>query len=377
MIHRFHDFFTPEMIGFLLKILGGIVALVSGIVGLVGKDNYENGHLTWKGGMAFIGVILGSFITLASTVVDFHKDQSSAAEAKKKSALLMQSIQRGLYPMRGVQVDLAIQLSENAVKVTRFEDGFSTLNAEAQDCNHDFPKLVCLEFGSNPKIQQFEIGDTSDKYPQQGTRARTLLDSMGVLISLVHIERNGQQSAYQPIGRVAIGANAMTWHPVIRYTPHNPPGQRIVIEVSGVYIPNNALSNSHTYSLVDFLPGAIVVRSDFDKLSICNSLEDQQSCFNALSQSTLATFSMTFAFPASFTMNSSGYENALDCARGYQALLFKTDTEIDSLNKGGIVNLLNSNDNTEEKNKLCASVAQLNKVRVVYGRPNTSITEEK
>jgi hypothetical protein len=106
-------FFMSSTFGFVLKLLAGVAAAAFGILGIGAKTRDDAGHLRREGKIALIGILVATLIGGVSTVYDFVTAQKTAEVERRKSERLMLSVQRGIYPLRGMKLGFYILMKED------------------------------------------------------------------------------------------------------------------------------------------------------------------------------------------------------------------------------------------------------------------------
>jgi hypothetical protein len=144
--------FASPTVGFLLKLIAGVATAGFGILGIGAKTRDDSGRLTKEGTIALTGIVLSAFIGAASSVYDFTSAQRSAADERKKSERLLLSVQRGIYPLRGITGDVAIRFKNDFIGLAKYRSLLrnSLPAASPSPSPGSVSSVVCLRCPSDP-----------------------------------------------------------------------------------------------------------------------------------------------------------------------------------------------------------------------------------
>lgn len=106
-------FFTSPLFGFLLKLLSGLAAAAFGLFGIGTKTRDDNGKFTRDGRIALIGVLVAGVIAGTTSIYEFSVGHEKDRQEHLQSQRLMLSVQRGLYPLRGVSGELRLTFTQD------------------------------------------------------------------------------------------------------------------------------------------------------------------------------------------------------------------------------------------------------------------------
>lgn len=183
--------------GLWTKIIAAIGAAAFGILG-VGKDTRLAGKLTRTGWIALIGIVVSGELALTSTFSD-------AISGEKKDRLLLVSVQRGVYPFRGLTLWMEVPLDKDfygleAYKAT-LRNAFPVSADEARKGTPAHPLEIPEAGGLHP------VPAGSRLFPAQGSPVYTIISNLTLDLLLFAYNDHPtppQSSKYTFLGRTVI-----------------------------------------------------------------------------------------------------------------------------------------------------------------------------
>ncbi len=185
-------FLTSSAFGFVLKLVAGIATAGFGILGIGAKTRDDAGRLTSEGKVALIGILISAIIGGASGVYDFVSGQRAAEVERQKSQRLMLSVQRGIYPLRGITGDLVIGFRQDFLGLADYK---TTLRKAlpAHGCT-ETPEYYCEDDNDSGTV--WAIPERSPLFPRRNSAVRRVLDQLGVSVSLVSAHEGSARKPY-------------------------------------------------------------------------------------------------------------------------------------------------------------------------------------
>lgn len=133
------DVFANPLVGFLLKMVAGIATAIFAYIGLGRDARKPDGTLLARGRVAIIGIVCGCLLGLTSVLYDYFSAQKASREEKEKSQRLLLSVQRGIYPLRGINATFTIQLNQDFVGLAEYKAAVEKAVNADRDCVHPSP----------------------------------------------------------------------------------------------------------------------------------------------------------------------------------------------------------------------------------------------
>ena len=143
------DFLKSDTFGFLLKLLAGIAAAGFGIFGVGIETRDKDGKLTRYGRIALIGIICAgvlAVLAVATSTYELVTGQQKAAQDRLKSEQLMLSVQRGLYPLRGMRFRAQIKIDDSFIGVREYKESLKTRIRQNRFCMNESVSLRLKSF---------------------------------------------------------------------------------------------------------------------------------------------------------------------------------------------------------------------------------------
>lgn len=248
------EFIKSDAFGFLLKLFAGLAAAAFGILGIGAKTRDETGKLTRSGWIALAGILMAGGLAVSTNVYEFVSEQQKARAERRKSERLMLSVQRGIFPFRGITVTFTLMISADSDLSRAYSQHIQEiinggLNCQySQDCYIDIHGL-------------YHIPSTSRLFPRD-SRLRALINNCGVRFQLLKEktppDRRGLHE-YTKLGafRFTLGEKApRNWSMIFKRTEPN----FFTLRVDDYELPDSLPISSDVYSLVELMPGAIAAR---------------------------------------------------------------------------------------------------------------------
>ncbi len=354
------SFLQHPFVGFLLKLFAGIAAALFGILGL-GRDvrNKDDIKLTPKGRVALIGIIVAGTLGSGSVIYDYFSAERTAADEKLKSERLLQSVQRGLYPFKGMRTDFTLYFTKDFEGLTEYKHLVRSEVMKDPQCKHS--NRYCYGSGADG-VYLYSIDPKSPIFPKPGSPVRTVLEHVGLYV--------------QPFKRVqdpAAGANVFKFSPFDGFAvgvsdpqteqwslQYDIKSDFVALDVRDVKVPDDSLNKTGVLSLVDIIPGAMISGpTELGVNQMCDTLHlVPADCRQYIEQPLYGGMKIEvayfkFPYPKSYTF---GLQNELHCQSVPTQLIgsfFPHD--IDASN---FLNEVGGSTSDDDKKLLCEGMAR-------------------
>jgi hypothetical protein len=261
---RYTKLVESPSFGLATKVLAAIAAGGFGLLG-VGKDTRIAGKLTPTGWIALVGIVVAAEFALAATLSDYSASKTKDEQELKRSDKLLSSVERGTYPFRGIRANITIPLVREFYGL----EAYKTTLREAY--RPDMPPGHKGTFADPiPLIDTtgwHPVPSRSPLFPRKQSSVYNLINNLSLHVILFKGGQDplhGKTRTYKYAGHIVIG-----WSPKAyehEWLAYNSKTDALVFHVDGLRISNDVLNEANTYSLVDFVPGAIAVGLSFEDI---------------------------------------------------------------------------------------------------------------
>jgi len=299
-------FFESPLVGFLLKFLTGLAAAIFGIVGLGKNARDKKGNLTPIGKTARWGIILAGLLAIATSIYDFASGNAKDNAERQQAQELLRSVRRGIYPMRGMTVDISIPLKPDFKGLTQYK---STLRSH-------FPKSNLQALNGPPPIPLaatvFPVKKSSPLFPQPGSPVFEMINGLTIHVVPLAVDtdkrptKKGEPAFYKPLGSFEIyWLNGLPPETSLVY---NYSFNTLSFEIHDWPV-GDAVITGGAHSLADIVPGAIAVAVTMSNSdAVCKSLSiAEKDCEAALISLTKAmaveAVHFSFTYPKVLWLN--------------------------------------------------------------------------
>jgi hypothetical protein len=263
------DFLTSETAGFLLKLFAGIAAAAFGMLGIGTKTREDDGKLTPSGRIALIGIVVAGLLAIGTSVYDFATGQKKAKEGREKSERLLLSVQRGIYPLKGISGEVRIEFTNDFVGAAEYKAMLRGKLPTTKGPCTDGKDYFCYE--SDDDGNTYGIRERSALFPKRGSPVEIVLRSIDIDVSLIQPKAGLGNQHFNRIGFFSFQlSKADPKSAVITFKPATGVLQ---YEVEHFRIPDTIASESSVYSLIEVFPGFIEVSSGFSHPFLCELLK--------------------------------------------------------------------------------------------------------
>lgn len=261
MLHNFVTWLTSPLVGFLLKLLGGLAAAAFGVLGVGVKTRNDNGELNRNGWVALVGILVGGVLAVGSSVYDFIGGQKKEADDRLRQERLMLSVQRNLYPMRGLKAEGEISLSGDSI-IDAYKHLIRDTVSRDPFCKSKRSGFECSPFRSPGSVHpDYLIGSDSPLFPGDKSEMAGLLGQLYFLVRLAAQHGPSVEGDDRPratfLGSFEVDLRdaprkfiGLTY----KYDSNN-----LVLSAFNIPIEDDFVAVGGAYSLVDFFPGFVVV----------------------------------------------------------------------------------------------------------------------
>jgi len=328
---------TSPAFGFCVKLLAGIAAVGFGLMGVGAQTRNDDDSLTTKGWVALVGIVVSGALALASVTYDYFVGQRAAKADAQKSQRLLLSVQRGIYPLRGITADFAVKMVRDFTGLAEYKAQVRKKVSSNRTCQRT-SDFSCDE--DPDEKTTYVIPSSSSLFPKTGSEFRKVIDniSLEVLIFRKTAPDSGKIE-YKRLGsfNVDLGRKAPDdWNLEYDYNSDS-----LFLNATGYRVPDDAPIGSHVYSIVDFVPGLIAVGNSRTWTKTCSQAGgcDFQQFIKFMSDLRsgleIATATLSFDYPKQFSLNkySSPFGDvaAMECRNNDgNYLVLKTPDDIDS-----------------------------------------------
>jgi hypothetical protein len=273
-------FFTSPLFGFLLKLLSGLAAAGFGLFGIGTKTRDDKGKLTRDGRIALIGVLVAGVIAGTSSIYEFSVGQEKDRQEHLQSQRLMLSVQRGLYPLRGVSGDLRLTFTQDFAGLTPYKEILrQQLPPPHQKCKptQDFS---CFDEDEGGNV--YGIPEKSRLFPKQESLVGTILNGLGLGFRLVKLGPGNGDPNYNLIA--SFDFVLRDGIPKDRMLTFSPGSGKFGYVIGHFDIPDERTTRATVYSLVEVFPGFISASMDVDRSFDCDATKKLgvPDCFDTI-----------------------------------------------------------------------------------------------
>jgi len=272
-------FFISPLFGFLLKFLSGLAAAGFGLFGIGSKTRDDKGKLTRDGKIALIGVLVAGIIAGATSIYEFSAEQEKDREEHLRSQRLMLSVQRGLYPLKGVSGDLELTFTQDFAGLKSYKALLRQRLPPAHQKCHPTEDFSCYDEDDG---NVYGIPETSRLFPKPESLVGIVLNGLGLGFRLVKLGPGKADPNYDQIG--AFGFILGEAKPKDRMITFNPGNEKFGYGVRHFEIPDEDTRAAKVYSLVEVFPGFISATADLKDRLVCDATKKRgvSNCVDAI-----------------------------------------------------------------------------------------------
>lgn len=341
-MNKLITYLTSPTFGFFLKLFAGFAGASFGILGLGTKARDGNGKLTRNGRIALVGILLAGSLGISSLVYDYVVGQQRARSERQRTERLMLSVQRGIYPLRGVKVSFEMELGSDFEPLARYKRDLRDRISRDRDCQRTRPGFNCYgTYGTDDDetVYSYRIYSSSPFFPKDPSPILKILKSLYISVGIYkstsmdeNINHGGDQLTY--LGRFFVKCKDPSKDGWLTYDYER---NSITFGVDRCAMSDADVAEAGVYSLVDFFPGAIEALAISDN-AFCNDLRlNGDPCNNVIAglnnELRLRNLNFEFSYPKSLSLYEGGI--AVRCTTtwgNYLALRLPADIEwLDSL----------------------------------------------
>ena len=329
---------TSPSVGFLLNLFAAIGAAAFGVLGIGAKTRDHNGHLTRNGWIALIGLLVAALFAIGKSIYDFKTGEDTALAEKKRNERLMLSVQRNLYPMRGLKATVNVSLDGDD-SIAQYKKELRKRIAEDPFCKHEHSGFDCSPLPPpKPQHPQYAIGSGSGLFPDPKSAMGLLLNDLyfGVWI--------GKRP--DPV-RISVDKKGLgTFEVDLRDVPqkntlfvYDYDKDILTLQAFDIPVKDEWVAKAGAYSLVDFFPGFFGTSGGVGG-DLCSKRKlDAEACSEVTGSLERGfrpqTFSLTFPYSKSINLDS---RNASTCQINHEwYLVFLTPDDVDEIDEFGRV----------------------------------------
>lgn len=262
------DFFTSETAGFLLKLFAGIAAAAFGMLGIGTKTREDDGRLTTNGRIALIGIVVAGVLAIGTSVYDFATGQKKAQEDRKKSERLLLSVQRGIYPLKGISGEVRMRFTKDFVGAAEYKTMLRGKLPKTKGQCDSGKDYFCYHSDNNGDT--YGIREGSALFPKRGSPVELVLRNIDIDIMLIQPKAGLGNKHFNRIGFFSFQlSEASPKSAVIAFKPAT---GALEYEIEEFRIPDKVASASGVYSLIEVFPGFIVAGSGLSDRLLCSEL---------------------------------------------------------------------------------------------------------
>jgi hypothetical protein len=337
---------TSPTFGFLLKLLAGLGAAVFGILGVGAETRDDNGRLTRTGWVALIGIVIAGVLAVSTSVYEFVTGQEKERAELLRNESILASVQRNLYPLHGVMASFQMQTDYNSVEVTQYKKILHDQISQNRQCKGSVG-FTCYGVGVEGTYVSYRIYSSSRLFPRPGSELREVLENLYVYVQLFKREPKKDATSTDSKPFKYLGRFFVDWReglPKKVWLEYDLDKNSLAFGAENYPVKDEEVSTAGVYSLVDFVPGAVVATPEVSDDRLCERLHlDVDTCrtkvLDSLAQRVaLQTLQLKFPYPKSVTMDAGG-SFSVKCANGGPgySLALQLPENIEAIDSLGII----------------------------------------
>ncbi len=280
------DFFTSSTFGFLLKLLSAMAALGFGIVGIGTETRAPDGKLNRNGWIAMIGIVIAGLIAVSTSIYEFTSSQQKEKEERAKSKRLMLSVQRGIYPFRGITASFNLKIDQNFEGLAPYTATLRSAIAKMQSCEQG-KDIYCYGF-DDKKPYAYRILSGSPLFPKSDSAVGIVVRNLVVRLNLFKVANanDAKVRQYKRVGQLT--ADLSDHAPEEWALIYDTRSGHIELEVDRFQIADKEVIRGNAYSLADVIPGAVIASPDYTDARLCYALEQKGLSMDKCAKNVLA-----------------------------------------------------------------------------------------
>ena len=307
------EFFASSTFGFLLKLAMALIGGFFGLLGLGTKTRDDAGNLTRHGKIALIGLLSSVVLAVITQVYEFYVSQRKAeadrvlAQAELvRASKLMLSVQRGIYPLRGIRADVEIELPRDNPAFAEARQQIRRGVSTDRECEQQVAGVHCLGRSlADNKIFSFIIDASSSLYPRPDSDALQIIRYLQLFVALYRMRANDVgEPTFQYLGRFWID-----WHDgtVLKGVEliYDYPHDALSLRIQKLNVSDNEVAGSGVYSLADITPGAIAAKVMIWDDMLCEQVSDEKcrELLKGYEQTKASDLRLVFSYPKSIWLH--------------------------------------------------------------------------
>jgi hypothetical protein len=201
-----------------------------------------------------------------SGIYDYFSAQKTALEEKQKGDRLLLSVQRGVYPLRGMSGDVTFGLKKDTPELSEYFALLTkTLPKDAKTCVPSKPRYDCGK--DDDGTIGYLIKADSPLFPKQNSQAAKYLNRIGIYLEFVKLNPAGSKSQYSDAGGFYAPIDNVATSGIL----FNPANGHIEYDVRRFTIADTWSVKSGIYSFVEVFPGFVATAPAILDQSICET----------------------------------------------------------------------------------------------------------
>jgi hypothetical protein len=263
-------FFASPLFGFLLKLVSGLAAAGFGLFGIGTKTRDDKGKLTRDGWIALIGVLVAGIIASVTSVYEFNAGQEKDRQESLRNHRLMLSVQRILYPIKGISGDdLELTFTQNFSGLESYKASLrQQLPPGNQKCKST-ADFLCYDEDDLGNV--YGIPATSRLFPKADSLVGDVLSGIGVDLAFIKLGSRYPNLNYDRIGGFGFSLQSARLNDrMVTYSPGN---DRLGYAVRHFEVPDKATRTASVSSLIEVFPGFISATASVDR-SVCDATKN-------------------------------------------------------------------------------------------------------
>jgi hypothetical protein len=359
-VNRLLAYFTSPTFGFFLKLLAGLATAGFGMLGIGTKTRDDNGHLTRGGRIALIGIIIAAALGIGSLVYEYAGGQEKAQADRRRSERLMLSVQRGVYPMRGLKVALEMDLAGDFARIAAYKKRLRDEVSRDRECKSAGSGFQC--YGSDEKgYYLYRIDASSPLFPRSSSLEGHILENLYVHVSFYQLPGNGDSTHSQAMKY--LGRFFVHWReklPGQAWVAYDYNNNSLRFGTADHSISDAEVSTAGIYSMVDFIPGIVVANPQVTGSRLCEQLglateACSEQVLTPLNNSlSLREISLVFPYPKTIRVQE-GIAIRCDTGRG-KNLVLRLPDDIEAIDGNGKIENFRED---QEPQLTCETLASL------------------